>query len=241
MITGAVTTELKLPGRAQWPLADLEMMADVLQVHEGRTMRDVMTRDFHANAAAVHEGTEVLKGTYLGGWLSPPCSLKTAPTTITTPSGPSSAMTTSRRLPAPPRRGAGTPRTSGPSMDRYTRLPRTCATAQASSRTHPGYGDDSRASTSRTTRCCERKSGYPPVTRRSGSAWPGPGRTVSRTDTDTDPGGREPRFVHGDAGGAGPSRRSLAGRDVHWPETGPPVAGPSGVESLETRGPAAGC
>jgi hypothetical protein len=79
MITGAVTTELKLPGRAQWPLADLEMMADVLQVHEGRTMHDVMTRDFQANAAAVQEGTDVVKGTYFGSWVEPALQPKDRP------------------------------------------------------------------------------------------------------------------------------------------------------------------
>jgi hypothetical protein len=71
ILAGQIKTELVLPGWLDWPLGELEMLADVISVHEGKTTHGVMTRRFRADADTGADDREVLSGAYLGNWAEP--------------------------------------------------------------------------------------------------------------------------------------------------------------------------
>jgi hypothetical protein len=70
MLAGAVSAQIRLPGRAQWPTVSLEHLADVRHVYiTGRETPNQMLKQFNANADAVQHQVEVLSGTLLQHWI----------------------------------------------------------------------------------------------------------------------------------------------------------------------------
>ncbi|MGW0996452.1 scabin-related ADP-ribosyltransferase [Streptomyces sp. NPDC002523] len=70
LVTDGVAVEIEVPGRFSTLKADLELMMDVTEVHEGnRTVNEAMLKSSLANSSKAGFNTEVLEGFYAGTWL----------------------------------------------------------------------------------------------------------------------------------------------------------------------------